>query len=728
MADEHHGLLIEGEVVDTRAGRLHAKVVLVLNVDAAVLILGNLHVIRRSLEAGVAVLVFDDGTVAVHNRVHMSRGGMVIIGVNGSAEDDIFQLAVLLVDVANGVGGAGEDDAVHIDVVVVLIVDALLAVGEDLHLADTSVLLERYAIDELVEHLPDALAGILPRDACGDVAIGIATLAGSLPGVLAVGDEGDLRLDQWTKDGGEGSELVDQERGGVVRGEDDVPPLIRATDGLEERVQRDDGEGIHKAKALVRVVHRGGVVPSPRGPLECEEVGSSLGKVDDGVVLGKVHLKDLAKGAIVHARIGSPQRALVSWHPGVEEPRQGLVDGLHAEGIEEAGVVLVEERGPGGNADAGLDDLVPIDRGVGQVGGEVPLERPGVAADLLPRLEEGDVESLPGQGPGGTATGDATADDGDGVLLLVAVLVDADLEGLGTGRQSRNRHGHGPGQNFAQGRNDPADEPNDGAEDHPNGEGGGHDNDLLPGLAQYRHPLVHVRLGSAELPGTDGIGLRKPPDGQGGQPLGGLVGLTMDGVVAKEVIEVQSRGRQEQIASAGMVVGEFGHVVHNAVVRDEEPSVGGLRQAVVLPDVVQIHEGQVGHDIWVEGNPNLLARARVAAFLLALRRGRSCIIVTAVVVGRGRRLFLPTGGVRISPEQTGKLRLELGDDVSLLTSGRGGRPALGQGQPTGGTGRQREGQADDEGLLGSNCRGSGAPDGGGREGVLCAKAGGRRRG
>ena len=112
----------------------------------------------------------------------------MVVGVHRRAQNDIFKLAVLLVDVADGIGRAGEDHSVHVDVIVVLVVDALLAVGEDLHLADASVLLESHAIDELIEHLTDALAGILPRDAGGDVAIGIATLAGSLPGVFAVGD------------------------------------------------------------------------------------------------------------------------------------------------------------------------------------------------------------------------------------------------------------------------------------------------------------------------------------------------------------------------------------------------------------------------------------------------------------------------------------------------------------------------------------------------------------
>ena len=710
MADEHHGFLIEGKVVDARTGRLHAKVVLILDVDAAVLVLGNLYVIRCSLEAGVAVLVFDDGSVAVHDRVHVSRGGMVVVGVHGRAQDDILQLAVLLVYVADGVGGAGEDHSVHVDVVVVLVVDALLAVGEDLHLADAGVLLERHAVDELIEHLADALAGILPRDAGGDVAVGIAALAGSLPGVFAVGDEGDLSLDQRTEDGGEGPELVDEERGGVVGGEDDVPPLVGAADGLEERIQRDDREGIHKSEALVGVVHRGGVVPSPRGPLEGEEVGGALGEVHDGVVFGKVLLEDLAEGAIVHAGIGRPQGALVSRHLGVEEPRQGLVDGLHAEGIEEAGVVLVEQRRPGGHADAGLDDAVAVDGGVGPVGGEVPLERPGVAADLFPRLEEGHLEAFPGQGPGGAAAGDAAADDGDGVLPLVAVLVHADVEGLGAGRQARDGNGHGPGQHPPQGREDPPDEAYDRAEGHPDGEGRGHDDDLLPRLAQDGHALVDVRLGGAQLAGAEGVGLRQPADGHWGQPPGGLVRLAVDGVVAEEVVEVEPRGRQEQVAPAGMVVGELGHVVHDAVVGHEEAAVGRLGEAVVLPDVVQVHDGEVGHDVRIEGHADLLPRARVAAVGL-FRRGR-----------RVMRVILSSSDT----EQTGQLGPQIRHEICppvLPVGRRSDGPPLGQDQAAGGPGRQREGQADGEGLaLGRG------PYGGHREGVAGAEAGGRRRG
>mmetsp|Transcript_3010 Transcript_3010/g.6955 ORF Transcript_3010/g.6955 Transcript_3010/m.6955 type:complete len:87 (-) Transcript_3010:489-749(-) len=55
MRDEHDWLFVEGKVIDTRTGSLDAKVVLVLNIDAAIFVLRDLDVVRSSLETVIAI-------------------------------------------------------------------------------------------------------------------------------------------------------------------------------------------------------------------------------------------------------------------------------------------------------------------------------------------------------------------------------------------------------------------------------------------------------------------------------------------------------------------------------------------------------------------------------------------------------------------------------------------------------------------------------------------------
>ena len=208
VGDEHDGLLVEGEVVDARTGSLDPEVVLVLDVDLAVLLPGDLDVVRRPRQADLPVLLVDDRPVRVHDGVHVARAGMVVVGVDRGGEDGILEGSVLLVDVPHGVGGTGEDDPVHVDVAVVLVVDALLAVGEDLNLADADPLAQVYPPNEQIEDLADPLPRVLPRDAGGDVAVGLGPLGPAPPGVGLVREEGDLSLDEGSEDCRERPQLV----------------------------------------------------------------------------------------------------------------------------------------------------------------------------------------------------------------------------------------------------------------------------------------------------------------------------------------------------------------------------------------------------------------------------------------------------------------------------------------------------------------------------------------
>ena len=336
--------------------------------------------------------------------------------------------------------------------------------------------------------------------------------------------------------------------------EDDVPPEVGPAHCPEEGVEGNDGEGIHEAQALVGVVHGDRVVPPPGRPAQGEEVGDAAAEPDDGLVPGEVGSEHLAEAAVVDGGIGRPKGPLGPGDLGVQEPAEGLMDGLDAEGGEEAGVVLVEVRWPGGDADAALDGGIAVDGWIGTVRGEVPLEGPGVAADLAPGLVQGDGESLPLEGPGGSAARDAPPDDGHGAPLpsIVAVAVAAAvavLDGRGGGqglcprRPSRHGHGKGPGQQPPQGRDRPSHQPDGAPDRHPEWQSGGDDDDLPPGPAQKRHAPLYVGFGIGELPGPEGIGLGEPPHGQRGQPLGRLGGEAMDGVVAEEVIEIKTCGR-----------------------------------------------------------------------------------------------------------------------------------------------------------------------------------------
>ena len=188
MRDEHDRLLVEGKVIDTRTGSLNAKVVLVLNIDAPILVLRNLDVVGSSLETVITILGINYAAIGMHNGVHVTGGGMMIIGIDGSTEDDIFELSMLLVNVSDSVRGTGKYNTVNINIIVVLIVDTLLAVRQNNDLANTSVLLQSNAINKLVEDLANTFASILPSNTGGNVAVSITSLGRTLPRILAVGD------------------------------------------------------------------------------------------------------------------------------------------------------------------------------------------------------------------------------------------------------------------------------------------------------------------------------------------------------------------------------------------------------------------------------------------------------------------------------------------------------------------------------------------------------------
>jgi len=50
----------------------------------------------------------------VHHGVHVTRGGVVVVGVHRRGENGVLERAVALEDVPDGVGGAREDDPVHV--------------------------------------------------------------------------------------------------------------------------------------------------------------------------------------------------------------------------------------------------------------------------------------------------------------------------------------------------------------------------------------------------------------------------------------------------------------------------------------------------------------------------------------------------------------------------------------------------------------------------------------
>ena len=174
VGDEHDRLLVERQVVHARPGRLHAEVVLVLDVDSAVRLLGDLDDVRRAFQTIVTVPLVDDGPVRVYYGVHVPRVRVVIVGVHQRREDRVRQPPGALVDVPHGVGGTREDDAIDVHDVVVLVAYALLPVRQDLHVEYASVLAKVDVLRELAKYLAYALPGVLPSLARGDVAVFVA--------------------------------------------------------------------------------------------------------------------------------------------------------------------------------------------------------------------------------------------------------------------------------------------------------------------------------------------------------------------------------------------------------------------------------------------------------------------------------------------------------------------------------------------------------------------------
>ena len=242
------------------------------------------------------------------------------------------------------------------------------------------------------------------------------------------------------------------------------------------------------------------------------------------------------------------------------------MDRADPELVQKAGVILVEQRRPGGDRAAALD--FPSHP-------EIPVERPGVAGYLGPGLEERDAESRPAQRPGGAAPRDATPDHGHGrgsVLRGGGILrrPALDAQRLGAAAQAGHRHGDQARQEAPEGRHEPPDESDAAPHGHPNRERRRDEHDPPPRHAEPHVSPFHVHDAVGARSRRTCVLLREPPHGHPREPIRGLGCVAVDGVIVEEVPEVESRGGHEEVPSAGMVIGEFCHVVYYAFVADEE--------------------------------------------------------------------------------------------------------------------------------------------------------------
>ena len=205
MGDEHHRLFVQWKVVDTGTWSLNAKVVLVLDVDAAIWFLCNFYVVGRTFEAIVAKTFIYYSPIRMQHGMHVPRVGMVIVGIHQCRKDGIGQPSTSFVNVSNGVRWASKNNSVDIDVIIVLIMDSLLPIWQHLHFTNTSVLAQVNVFNEFVKYFSDALSCILPRLTSGDVTIIIT--ANRLEGlcIVLIGEQGNLGFNQRTKYSGEGS-------------------------------------------------------------------------------------------------------------------------------------------------------------------------------------------------------------------------------------------------------------------------------------------------------------------------------------------------------------------------------------------------------------------------------------------------------------------------------------------------------------------------------------------
>mmetsp|Transcript_33163 Transcript_33163/g.80208 ORF Transcript_33163/g.80208 Transcript_33163/m.80208 type:complete len:366 (-) Transcript_33163:1484-2581(-) len=342
VGDEHHRLLVERQIVHARPGSLHAEVVLILDVDRTVALLRDLDVVRRAFQTILAEALVDDIAVRMKHGVHVSRVGMMIVRVHRRGEDGIGQPSGGSVDVSHGIRGTRENDPIHVEDVVELVVHALPTVGQDLHLSHAGVLAQVYVPRELGEYLAYAPAGILPRLTRGDVTIPLATgrLEGS--GVVLVREQRNLRLDERTEDGGEGPELVHEERRRVVRREHDLPPELGSAHETIHGVQRNDVHGIEQADARVRIVHARRIAPPPRRPPQGEQIAHGVAESHDPAVNVEISLEYVPQRSLVRRGVCRPQRPHRPWHLAVQEPRQGLMDRLHSQLVEKTRIILVK--------------------------------------------------------------------------------------------------------------------------------------------------------------------------------------------------------------------------------------------------------------------------------------------------------------------------------------------------------------------------------------------------
>mmetsp|Transcript_14469 Transcript_14469/g.29648 ORF Transcript_14469/g.29648 Transcript_14469/m.29648 type:complete len:242 (-) Transcript_14469:976-1701(-) len=129
MRNEHDGFLLQGQIVHPKPRGLHAKIVLVLDVDAPISFSRHLHVIGSAFQTLLPVLLVDDRPIRMHDGVHVSRVGMMIVRVDEGGENGVGEPSGGFVHVADGVGGTGEDDAIDVDVSVVFVVDSFFSVG-----------------------------------------------------------------------------------------------------------------------------------------------------------------------------------------------------------------------------------------------------------------------------------------------------------------------------------------------------------------------------------------------------------------------------------------------------------------------------------------------------------------------------------------------------------------------------------------------------------------------
>mmetsp|Transcript_26271 Transcript_26271/g.105137 ORF Transcript_26271/g.105137 Transcript_26271/m.105137 type:complete len:461 (+) Transcript_26271:2518-3900(+) len=370
VRDEHDGFLGEREVVDAGAGGLDAEIVLVLDVDRAVVESGHLDVIRTSPQHVLAEPFVDDRRVGVHDGVHVARGGVEIVRVDRRVEHGALDRRRMTADhVGDRVARAREDDAIEGPDAVAVVQDPFRAVVEHVDRQDARVEEDLVGVfDEAPENFPNARARALPRDARREAAVVRAAQRRRLAhGVVGRRQQRDLLLDDGPEHRGEGPQLVDEEARRVVRREDDVPPLRRDAETPRDGVERDDVERVEEPEAGVVGVHRRRVAaPERRGAREDVRDGRDelVGARVPCKVLPKARAQRVPLGGLVEGRVGAPERALATGHLGDEEPRQRHGRRLDPERLEEGLVVLVQDGRPRRDRDARLDDA----RGVGGVG------------------------------------------------------------------------------------------------------------------------------------------------------------------------------------------------------------------------------------------------------------------------------------------------------------------------------------------------------------------------